>query len=354
MRITARNKFGFGAPSLIGKVTTKARKASPPAIVRFSAEDIDQEDTFFSRGDQLRILFDSATNRPPVATSDDINRLLSFSSSIGQDYVGRWSNLRELIIVIQSTNNLQSNEFPKIGRLTVRVKQSGRLTNAAGTSDASTSTSLPLVGSWGILNQIEMIFVGNGSHFYSDEDTVLPLDVQLNVSQSRPFTISLEVDRGFLQADDRSPSAFVTFTGRPEYVNTFLGSLQYAPLQGFHGLVTITAVVFDQAFVVDQAVIYITVRPINDKPSLLGPSQLDLVVDGQFYSIFNSFSIVFFVHQNASMNSRFPTGFPFIRNRSRTSTRCGLVNKPTFSTPFSNKIDSANAHVDPFPFVPAT
>ena len=58
-------------------------------------------------------------------------------------------------------------------------------------------------------------------------------------------------------------------------------------------------------------------------------------------------------HQNSRTKVFLETGAPSIRNRSRTSTRCGDVYRPVF-TPHSRMMCSANAHVLPLPFVPAT
>ena len=81
--------------------------------------------------------------------------------------------------------------------------------------------------------------------------------------------------------------------------------------------------------------------------------------------------------QKCRKKSSSETGLPLMQMRSLTSTRCGEVYlcaapqrllhsvicctprdyrryySPVFS-PCARKIDSVNAHVDPFPFVPAT
>jgi hypothetical protein len=71
-------------------------RASGPIIKSFKVSDPDRSDPKFSRGDVLTIKFSPATNQPGASKKllekGDIDRMFSFSQSIGSNYTGRWVN----------------------------------------------------------------------------------------------------------------------------------------------------------------------------------------------------------------------------------------------------------------------
>jgi len=107
-----------------------------PAIVLVEAADPNVPVvTGFSDGDTITVTFSEDTNRPAITTKVDLDNLFTFSSSIGDNYVGTWASPSVLIITILDTGGI-ATPTP----LTITVKQLGGLTNEAGTSLASIST----------------------------------------------------------------------------------------------------------------------------------------------------------------------------------------------------------------------
>jgi hypothetical protein len=119
---------------------------SGPAIVSLAADDPDNGDAIYSNGDRLKMIFDEDTNQPAAATKSEIDGLLEFNAGIGMDYYGSWPNAQTLEIIITDAGIAVP---PVIGVLTVKVRASGNLKNAAETSDVSRSESPPLSGNWG-------------------------------------------------------------------------------------------------------------------------------------------------------------------------------------------------------------
>jgi uncharacterized repeat protein (TIGR01451 family) len=130
------------SPPLAGSFGNKAG----PTIISLVASDPDSSDAVFSTGDTLTIRFSESTNQPPVNSKSALINLFTFSQGIGDDYSGVWQNPRTLVITILDAG---FDVPPQIGVLTLTVKESGNLKDAAGTSLASTSTSPALTGTFG-------------------------------------------------------------------------------------------------------------------------------------------------------------------------------------------------------------
>jgi len=117
-----------------------------PAITLFFASDPSPsdsaEDRGFSNGDQLTLVFDKATNKPPVGNKDEIDKTFKFSVPLGAAYSGKWVEKNQLVITIDDVGQSQ----PALGVLNVKVI--GDLQSPDGSSDVSISTSPPLIGSW--------------------------------------------------------------------------------------------------------------------------------------------------------------------------------------------------------------
>ena len=47
-------------------------------------------DSTYGKGDTVTIYFDSLTNKPPVSTKADLDKILTFTPSLGKDYMGVW------------------------------------------------------------------------------------------------------------------------------------------------------------------------------------------------------------------------------------------------------------------------
>jgi len=77
-----------------------------PIIVSATADDPDDADGNIDNGDTITLVFDADTNTPAVATSDNINTLLSFGSNVlGTVYSGSWTGSNVLTITIDNATN---------------------------------------------------------------------------------------------------------------------------------------------------------------------------------------------------------------------------------------------------------
>ncbi|HSA98338.1 MAG TPA: hypothetical protein VLF17_04595 [Candidatus Nitrosotenuis sp.] len=158
----------FTSPVLSGSFGNK----SGPSIISFVADDPDNSDSVFSNGDTLTIRFDESTNQPSVATKADIDRLFTFSQSIGDDYTGAWVQPNTMTITIVDAS---AEEPPVVGDLVATVHESGNL-QAAGTSLPSASVSPALTGTFGTFVQVTQ--VADGGTAYS----ILPSGITSSIT----------------------------------------------------------------------------------------------------------------------------------------------------------------------------
>jgi len=131
------------SPPLTGNFGTKAG----PSIVSIVASDSDPINDGFGDEDSITVTFSEPTNRPLASTKTDIEKLFTFSDSLGADYVGTWTGASTLVIIIIDAGSAS----PQIGGFTMTVIADGvnDLKTQAGTSLASTSTSPALAGNFG-------------------------------------------------------------------------------------------------------------------------------------------------------------------------------------------------------------
>jgi hypothetical protein len=143
-----KNAAGTSLPSdsqssaLTGNFGTRAG----PSITSLVAADPDSGDAVYGNGDTITVRFSEQTNQPAVATKANLDALFTFSQSLGTSYVGVWINPSTLVITTLDSTGATP---PAVGSLTLTVKASSNLKNAAGTSLASTATSPLLDGSFG-------------------------------------------------------------------------------------------------------------------------------------------------------------------------------------------------------------
>jgi hypothetical protein len=144
--------ISYAEDNLEAKATSdyEQERADGPMIKSFKVSDPDSSDPDFSDNDVLIIQFSPATNQPGglgvMLQKEDVDKLFSFTHALGNNYTGRWINPTTFKIIIE---DVTGNENPQIGLSNITVKQEANLTNAAGTSLPSTSTSPPLSGSFG-------------------------------------------------------------------------------------------------------------------------------------------------------------------------------------------------------------
>jgi len=140
----------FGATST---ATVSVKVSDAPFIEGMVADDPDGSDSIYSNGDTITVKFSEPTNQPFKAetnnqlTKANVNALFTFSQNLGVDYTATWLKRSTLLITIV---DVTGSTPPTIGGLTITVKESAELKNALGTSLASTFTSPPLDGSFGV------------------------------------------------------------------------------------------------------------------------------------------------------------------------------------------------------------
>ncbi|CAE7875476.1 unnamed protein product, partial [Symbiodinium sp. KB8] len=101
-----------------------------------------------SGGDALIMVFDIPTNQPTVSSKSAVDALLSFSSSIGTNYVGNWVSATQLEITILSAAGANTLATA-VGTLTVQVKAAGNLRSADESSPQSETSGTLSFGTWG-------------------------------------------------------------------------------------------------------------------------------------------------------------------------------------------------------------
>jgi len=140
-----------------------------PAILSAVADDPDDGDNYLSVGDTLTITFDQDTSAAtgPV-TETDVSILIDIGSKfLGQDYAGNWTSKSVLVITI--TDNMRASLVPGDS---LDIKPGANLTNAAGTSAASSATAT-ITGDWG---------TGPGIPHHLEWHTAPPVSVSRDVT----------------------------------------------------------------------------------------------------------------------------------------------------------------------------
>ncbi|MFC1671673.1 hypothetical protein ACFL01_00920 [Planctomycetota bacterium] len=127
---------------------------STPKIEKIIADDPDDLDEVLSDGDILRIVFDSNTNQPPMATKTDVDGLIDFGGkSLGTWYHAWWMDPMTLeIYVMDSTGGNLAIADP----IFIIADGTFDLKNSAGAGVASTSSGT-VSGDWGIAAAIPFI-----------------------------------------------------------------------------------------------------------------------------------------------------------------------------------------------------
>ena len=95
---------------------------SPPRIIALVASDPDAADSRYGAGDIISVIFDRDTDTPAAATRVEIDRLLSFSQSLGRHYSGEWRDARTLRIRIsRAADAATSSARPQARRSRMRT-----------------------------------------------------------------------------------------------------------------------------------------------------------------------------------------------------------------------------------------
>ncbi|MEX2193597.1 MAG: LamG domain-containing protein, partial [Nitrosarchaeum sp.] len=165
-----------------------------PSIKSLVADDPDSLDSVYSNGDVINLRFSEPTNKKDPTPGDgltrqDLDKLFTFTQSIGDGYSGNWIDSINLQIII---NEITLEQSPEINELRVIAKASGNI-QAQGGSLASTSTSPVLTGTFG--NFVEDIPVSDGGTATTTLPSGIVTSLSLNEGTSGTFTMeSTELD----------------------------------------------------------------------------------------------------------------------------------------------------------------
>ncbi len=145
------------------EVEATAQAPDGPSIVSIVADDPDDGDAVLSSGDTLTVTFSEATNEPAASSVAQINTIFNFgSNSLGEVFVGSWSDASTLLITISDpTNGALDIGDP------VTIRAEGNLKNAAGTSAASTDIGI-VSGDWG---QVDIYDLPVPDFSFEEQDT---------------------------------------------------------------------------------------------------------------------------------------------------------------------------------------
>lgn len=147
--------------SIVVPVSGNFGKVRSPQLVGFEARDLDNGDAVISEGDELVLTFDVATDRggaqrtfyasdmANMASRTEVDRLFSFSSSLGSAYTGLWIDESTLVVTILNSTDADAQVSVSVAH--VRDELGGLVFNAAGNS-AAAQGSRTLTGSFGSLD----------------------------------------------------------------------------------------------------------------------------------------------------------------------------------------------------------
>ena len=112
------------SPTLVGTFGEK----EGPTILSLIAEDPLELTSVYGKDDTITILFSETTNQ--ASFSDDslsrteVNSIFEFSTSLGDDYIGKWITPAKFLITIKNSDN---NGTPLVGSFSLLVKLSAGL-----------------------------------------------------------------------------------------------------------------------------------------------------------------------------------------------------------------------------------
>ena len=136
------------------------------SIVSITAADPLNLHTVYSVNDTITVLFSKNTdlagfNLGEMLTKAAVDRLFSFSASLGADYAGQWLTRSVFVITVL---DLTGSGPPAIGSFTLSVKTSALLRNYPPQSAPTVALSPPLVGNWGTITPRIVSFVASGTN----------------------------------------------------------------------------------------------------------------------------------------------------------------------------------------------
>jgi len=156
LKDAAQDSLGSNSTSVLLSGTFGA--TTGPKLTFIEAADPDgthigsHEPPGFSDGDTITVNFLEETNRPNAAQKAEIDTMFSFTESgsavsIGDDYIGAWKNSKVFVITILDAGDATLG----IGTLTITATGTGiKILSKDGSSAPSTSTSLTLIGDFGL------------------------------------------------------------------------------------------------------------------------------------------------------------------------------------------------------------
>ena len=165
-----------------------------PTIKSLVANDPDSlvtHNSVYSVDDTITMRFSESTNKPGDINSDgtlsrqELDKLFSFTQSIGDNYEGKWLDAINLEITITEET---LDEPPVIGELRIVAKASAEIKTKNELSESSTSTSPALSGSFGTFEEVIPLADGGTA------TTTLPsgITTSLSLDDSSSGTLTME------------------------------------------------------------------------------------------------------------------------------------------------------------------
>lgn len=118
-----------------------------PVIVSAEAQD-GSGTPGIAVGDRLVVTFNVDTNRPTVATADDVDRVLHMTAALGCDYEGVWTSLRTLVVTVTNVACTDVSQTA-VGTLVVTVRGATGQLRTSDLTSLESESSATLSGSWG-------------------------------------------------------------------------------------------------------------------------------------------------------------------------------------------------------------
>jgi len=134
------------SPTLVGTFGEK----EGPTILSLIAEDPLDLTSAYGDEDTITILFSETTNRASFTdvslSKTEVDSIFEFSTSLGDDYIGKWITPAKFLITIKDSTN---NGDPQDGPFSLLVKLSAGLKDESESSLVSTASSPVLSGTFG-------------------------------------------------------------------------------------------------------------------------------------------------------------------------------------------------------------
>jgi len=264
-----------------------------PVIVSYVASGPSNGANVYSTDVKLSIGFSLATNKPAVATKEQIDGLFYFSPSIGKSYSGAWSADGK---TVQLTILDAGTASPVIGVATVTVK--GVILAADGNSAPMVSISPALSGSFGSTGSLVPSALITKPPVTTETDEGVPTSLSVTINIAPLFadgsyylvaTVLMPRIPGSFLSGTGFPNQqawVVTASGSPTQVQSALDTLLYTPAPGYSGPASFKFELFNKVNneLLSSLVMALNVRARMALPTVTAPDSIDVILE-QYTSV---------------------------------------------------------------------